>query len=86
METGIGLAQSLLIRIMRSFPMTTLEKIQAEIKALPSEEYIILRKWFLERDWERWDTQLEDDINAGKLDFLVEEASEEKSKQLLKEL
>ncbi|MDF1515880.1 MAG: hypothetical protein P1S60_18880 [Anaerolineae bacterium] len=40
--------------------MTTLEKIQAEIQALPSEEYSILREWFLERDWGRWDAQLKD--------------------------
>ena len=66
--------------------MTMVEKIQADIQALPSEEYTILRKWFLERDWERWDAQIEEDITVGKLDFLIEEACAEKSKHLLKEL
>lgn len=66
--------------------MTTLEKIQAEIQALPSEEYSILRKWFLERDWGRWDAQLKEDVAAGKLDFLAEEAYTEKTTNQLKDL
>ena len=66
--------------------MTMIEKIQADIKALPIEEYTILRKWFLERDWERWDTQLMNDSKSGKLDFLVEEAYAEKSNNTLKDL
>jgi hypothetical protein len=66
--------------------MTTIEKIQAEIKALPSDEYTILRQWFLKRDWERWDEQIEGDITAGKLDFFIEEAFAEKAKHQLKDL
>lgn len=66
--------------------MTIVEKIQSEIKALPPEEYAYLRQWFLERDWERWDCQLEQDVAAGKLDFLFEEAFTEKTQRQLKEL
>ena len=66
--------------------MTIVEKIQSEIEALSSEEYEHLRQWFFERDWERWDRQLESDSEAGKLDFLIEEAFAEKAQGQLKEL
>ncbi|MBI3538311.1 MAG: hypothetical protein HY070_12235 [Chloroflexi bacterium] len=66
--------------------MTKVQEIQTAIESLPREEYIRLRKWFSERDWEQWDTQIEADSKAGKLDFLIQEAMEEKSKGRLKEL
>lgn len=66
--------------------MTTVEKIQSEIKALPPEDYATLRQWFLKRDWERWDSELEEDVAAGKLDFLLEEAFAEKTRDQLKDL
>ena len=54
------------------------EQLQVEIEALPNDEYARLRQWFAERDWERWDEQLEADAAAGKLDILVDEALREK--------
>lgn len=33
----------------------------------------------LERDWAEWDKQIERASNAGKLDFLIQEALEEKT-------
>ncbi len=66
--------------------MSKLEKIQAAIKSLSEEEYSRLRQWFLERDWEQWDKEIEVDSQSGKLDFLIKEAMEEKSKGRLKEL
>jgi hypothetical protein len=66
--------------------MTTVEKIQAEIKMLSPEEYADLRMWFFEREWEAWDRQLEADVEDGALDFLVEEALAEKVQGRLKEL
>ena len=66
--------------------MTTVEKIQSEIKELPPEDYATLRQWFLERDWGRWDSELEQDVAAGKLDFLIEEAFTEKTRDQLKDL
>ncbi|MCY3657079.1 MAG: hypothetical protein OXG95_10790 [Chloroflexi bacterium] len=50
--------------------------IQKAILDLPETEYTELRKWLSELDWERWDKQIEADSEAGKLDFLVEEARE----------
>jgi len=66
--------------------MSKLEKIQAAIESLSEEEYGRLRKWFLEKDWEQWDREIEVDSQSGKLDFLVKEALEEKSKGRLKDL
>ena len=56
--------------------MMNIEKLQMEIESLPEEEFSRLRRWFAEKDWERWDQELELDVAAGKLDFLLEEAWE----------
>ncbi len=66
--------------------MSKVEKIQAEIESLSEEEYARLRQWFSERDWEKWDRQIEADSASGKLDFLIEEARAEKAKGKFKEL
>ena len=66
--------------------MSSLVKIQQDILALPQVEYLQLRKWFSELDWDNWDREIEADSEAGKLDFLVEEAHEEKEKGTLKDL
>jgi hypothetical protein len=54
--------------------MLKLDEIKAGIEALPREDYAALRKWLSEKDWDEWDAQLEADAQAGKLDFLIEEA------------
>ena len=66
--------------------MSRIEKIQQEILALPQADYVQLRQWFSELDWEKWDRQIESDSDAGKLDFLITEALEEKKKGTLKDL
>jgi hypothetical protein len=53
--------------------MMQVEQIKAEIESLPPDKFIQLRKWFAEKDWERWDEQIEQDSIAGKIDFLLEE-------------
>lgn len=58
--------------------MTKVQEIQVAIESLPWEEYICLRQWFSERDWQQWDKQIEADSEAGKLDFLIREAFDEK--------
>ena len=62
------------------------EEIKAAIKGLPGPEFVELRKWFSERDWQMWDHELEADSKGGKLDFLVQEAFDEKHQQRLKDL
>ena len=66
--------------------MSRLTKIQQQILALPETEYKQLRQWFNELDWEKWDREIEADSDAGKLDFLIAEALEEKEKGTLKDL
>ena len=66
--------------------MSRVEEIQAAIESLPQEEYRRLRDWFSERDWEEWDKEIEADSKAGRLDFLIKEALEDKAKGTLKEL
>jgi hypothetical protein len=66
--------------------MTRLEELELAIESLPENEYSQFRRWFLERDWERWDREIEADSTSGKLDFLVKEAQDAKAKRTLKDL
>lgn len=66
--------------------MSTVNEIKAAIEALREEEYAQLRQWFSERDWEKWDKQLEADSESGRLDFLIQEALDEKARGSLKDL
>ncbi len=66
--------------------MSKVERIQAEIESLSDTEYSRLRQWFSDKDWKKWDGQVEADSESGKLDFLVKEALDEKSKGTLKEI
>jgi hypothetical protein len=66
--------------------MTQVEKIQVAIESLSLEDYARLKQWFLEKDWEEWDKQIEVDSKVGKLDFLIKEAFVEKAKGNLQEL
>jgi hypothetical protein len=66
--------------------MTSVTEIQQAIIALPEADYLQLRQWFSELDWEKWDRRIEADSKGGKLDFLTAEAFEAKEKGRLKEL
>ncbi len=66
--------------------MSGIETIKKAIDALSEDEYSQLRQWFTEKDWRKWDRQIEADSASGKLDFLVSEALDEKSKGKLRNL
>ena len=66
--------------------MTTVQEIKSAIGSLPHQEYMQLLGWIHDKDWSEWDLQLEADIASGKLDFLVDEALEEKKKNMLRKL
>lgn len=66
--------------------MTKLQLIQSEIETLASDEFTYLKNWINELDAQQWEKQIEEDSNAGKLDFLIEEALFEKNKNQLKVL
>jgi hypothetical protein len=71
---------------MKGVKMSRVEEIKQAIDTLPEEEYIQLRHWFSEKDWQKWDMQIAADSELKKLDFLVKEALEAKSKNKLREL
>ncbi len=54
--------------------MSTVEQIEAAILKLSSQELSQLAGWVLDLDEQCWDEQIEQDIAAGKLDFLAQEA------------
>ena len=66
--------------------MPKVNEIKAAIEALPEEEYVQLRQWFSERDWQKWDEQIEKDSQAGRSDFLIQEALGAKEKGRLRDI
>jgi hypothetical protein len=63
-----------------------IEQLKTEIEMLSDEDFERLRRWFAERDWQRWDRQLEEDVAAGKLDFLLKKGLKAKQEKLLASL
>lgn len=63
--------------------MTKIQALENEVEKLPPKEYSRFRKWFLERDWEKWDAQIHDDSISGKLAYLIDEALESVNKGTL---
>jgi hypothetical protein len=66
--------------------MTKVEKIEQDVRKLNRDELLAFRRWFREYDSDEWDRQIEEDVRAGKLDKLAEEALAEhragKSKEI----
>lgn len=54
--------------------MTTIDDIKAAITHLSQDDLLDLRRWFDAHDAHIWDRQIENDVAAGKLDALAEEA------------
>jgi hypothetical protein len=54
--------------------MTKVQQLEREVANLTPEELTAFRAWFVEYDWQAWDRQLEEDVAAGRLDKLAEEA------------
>jgi hypothetical protein len=54
--------------------MSPVETIERQIEQLSPEELASLRDWFAQYDAAAWDRQLEQDVQAGKLDALAERA------------
>ncbi len=55
-----------------------LTELETAVEQLPEPDYDKFRRWFLERDWQAWDREIETDSASGKLDFLVREAKDAK--------
>ena len=54
--------------------MSTIEQIEDAVRRLSSGELAEFRRWFAEFDGILWDRQIEEDVAAGRLDALADEA------------
>lgn len=54
--------------------MSTVHDIEQAIRGLGPQDLAAFRDWFADYDAEAWDRQFEQDVAAGRLDRLAEEA------------
>lgn len=54
--------------------MSSLNEIEDAVLRLTPAELDAFRAWFAEFDAAAWDRQMEDDVSAGRLDALADEA------------
>ena len=66
--------------------MTTADEIKQAVLNLPEAEYASLMEWLHELAEEAWDREFEEDVRAGRLDALAEEALEAKRQGRLRDL
>ncbi len=57
--------------------MSTVEEIKQAIEQLPKRDFWQICEWVTQRHEQTWDGQIEEDIRAGKLDKLAQEALRE---------
>jgi hypothetical protein len=54
--------------------MSTMHDIEEAIRQLTPKDLAAFRTWFAAFDAEQWDQQFEEDVAAGRLDALAQEA------------
>jgi hypothetical protein len=57
--------------------MSPLEQLEQTVQDLSPQDFAKFRAWFLELDDRLWDQQIAEDLEAGKLDGLINEALED---------
>jgi hypothetical protein len=57
--------------------MRTIEEIEVAIEQLPRNELVKLANWISSRFANEWDMQIKEDIEAGRLDYLAQDALSE---------
>lgn len=55
----------------------SVKEIEGAVAQLPAKEVIELMSWLTEHHAQRWDKQIEDDLDAGRLDALLAEVDKE---------
>ncbi|HEY0077934.1 MAG TPA: hypothetical protein VGB73_04750 [Pyrinomonadaceae bacterium] len=55
----------------------SIEEIESAIAQLPPSDVAKLAEWFAEFQAQVWDRQLEEDVEAGRLDALIEQAEDD---------
>lgn len=66
--------------------MTRVEELANEIQRLSRQELAAFREWFRKYDSDEWDKEIEEDVLAGRLDKLANEAIAEHKAGRTKEL
>jgi hypothetical protein len=54
--------------------MSQVDEIERAVQELSAEDLRVFRRWFQEFDAAQWDRQFEEDVAAGRLDALADEA------------
>jgi len=54
--------------------MSTVQEIESAIEQLPREEKFAIADWISAKLSNEWDSEIEEDIRAGRLDSLAQEA------------
>lgn len=54
--------------------MDTIQEIEAALRSFSPKERAAFRIWYAEFDADDWDRQIESDVAAGRLDWLIDEA------------
>jgi hypothetical protein len=54
--------------------MSIVERLENQVERLNRDELAAFRDWFRKYDSDEWDKEIEEDIFAGRLDKLAEEA------------
>jgi len=57
--------------------MSLVKELEQAVRRLSREDLIAFRHWFAEFDQQMWDGELEQDVAAGRLDHLADEALDE---------
>jgi hypothetical protein len=65
--------------------MSKVEQIESEIAKLSPAEVRQISRWLQEFLGEQWDKQIESDSEAGRLDFLFDEADAERQSNTLRD-
>ena len=63
-----------------------LEDIKAAIQRLPAGEFQSLALWIADYEQGRWDGQIEDDLESGRLDKLIKSALDDIKKGEFKDI
>ena len=66
--------------------MSNLSDIEQSVSKLPDQEFTRFRQWFLEFENNKWDLQIEQDINENKLSNMANEAVADYKKGKFKSL
>lgn len=57
--------------------MSKVDELERAVSELTRDEFRVFRKWLEEYEEAAWDREFEEDVQAGRLDFLAEEAIED---------